>query len=135
LVSGCKTWQRELGIRKDPKYVELTEIQPADVPVPDGFEMVTRTKESYCLDLSPNGFRDAHLVYHGDTTPRQVARFYESTMVLPTYGWKDRSEYQTEGDRMLKFTKGQSICTVVISDLENNEYARTRITVDIKSKV
>jgi hypothetical protein len=133
-ASGCATWQRDLGIRQDPKYVELTETQPGDVPVPNGFEMVTRTKESYCLDLGPNGFRDAHLVYHGDMTPRLVARFYESTMVLPTYGWKDRSAYQTEGDRTLKFTKGQSICTVVITDLDNAEDARTRITVDIKSK-
>jgi len=133
-VSGCATWQRDLGIRQNPKYVELSEFQPGDVPVPDGFAMVTKTKESYCLDLGPNGFRDAHLVYHGEMTPRQVARFYERTMVLPTFGWKDRSEYQTEGDRTLKFIKGQSICTVVISDLETTEDARTRITVDIKSK-
>ena len=134
VAAGCTTIAPGLGLGAEPRYVELTEEQPADIAVPDGFQMVTRTKESYAVDLGTDGFRQAHLVYEGATSPRRVARFLEKTMVLPSYGWRDRSEYQNEGDRTLKFIKGRTVCTVVISEVVREEDTRTRIEIDIVSR-
>ena len=131
-VGGCAAVSHELGWDVEPRYVELTEQQPEDIPVPDGFRMVTKTKESYSIDLGPDGFRDAHLVYIGLSAPRFVARFYEKNMVSPAFGWEDRSEYQNEGDRVLKFTKGRSVCTIVITETRSPAI-RTRIEIDIVS--
>jgi hypothetical protein len=136
-LGGCKaveSMQNDLGWNADPKHVELTEDQPGDVPVPDGFTMVTKGRESFSVDLGSGGFRDGHLVYIGDTYPPKVARFFETTMVLPTYGWKDRTDYQTEGDRTLKFVKGRALCTVVITRTETAEDEKTKIEIDIVSR-
>ena len=132
--SGCSAIQHQLGMDVRPRYVELTEAQPGDIPVPDGFTMVTDTKESYSIELANDGFRDAHLVYVGSNSPRRVARFYERTMTLPTYGWKNQSERQTEGDRHLRFVKHVATCSVVISRFVSSNETQTKIEVNIVTK-
>lgn len=132
--AGCNAIQHELGMDVRPRYVELTESQPGDIPVPDGFTMVTDTKESYSIELANDGFRDAHLVYIGSDSARRVARFYGRTMTLPTYGWRDRSERQTEGDRHLRFVKHLATCSIVVSRVEISSETKTRIEVDIVTK-
>ena len=134
VFSGCSAIQHELGMDVRPSYVELTEAQPGDLPVPDGFTMVTKTKESYSIELANDGFRDAHLVYIGFDSPRRVARFYERNMTLPTYGWRNRSERQTEGDRHLRFVKHLATCSVVISRVVMSSETKTKIEVDIVTK-
>jgi hypothetical protein len=132
--AGCVSIQHQLGMDVRPQYVELTEAQPGDIPVPDGFTMVTKTKESYSIELANDGFRDAHLVYIGHASARSAARFYQRTMTLPTYGWRDRSERQTEGDRHLRFVKHLATCSIVISRVEIGSEMKTRIEVDIVTK-
>jgi hypothetical protein len=134
LLAGCESVQEDLGWKVNPQSTELNTVQPNDVPVPDGFTVVTRTRESYSVAMGSGGFRDAHLVYVGKTPPRKIARFYERNMVLPTFGWQDKSDYQSEGDRELKFVKGGAICTVVIREVPTDEDVETRIEVDIVSK-
>ena len=132
LLGGCAAVEHTLGWDVNPQHIELTEQQPGDLPVPDGFRMVTKNRRSFSYDLDPDGFRDGHLIYMGSSPARFVARFYEKTMVQPTFGWKNQSQYQNESDRTLKFTKGRSVCTVVITEIKN-PVPRTKIEVDIVS--
>ena len=132
LFGGCAALEHTLGWDVNPQHIELTEQQPGDIPVPDGFRKVIKDRQSNSYDLDPDGFRDAHLIYTGSSPARFVARFYEKTMVMPTFGWKNQSRYQNESDRTLKFTKGRSVCTIVITEIIN-PVPRTKIEVDIVS--
>lgn len=136
LGSGCGTIvEHELGWDVSPSYTELTEEQPSDIPVPAGFDLVTGTKKSFSIDLKNGGYREAHLVYSGRNTVESAARFFEKTMVLPTYGWRNQSPLQNEGDRTLKFVKGGAICTIVLGETKSGALPRTRIEVDLVSQI
>ena len=133
-ASGCGTIvERELGWDVQPSYTELTEEQPSDIPVPKGFVLDTESKKTFCIDCKNGGYREARLIYKGKNSVQSAAHFFEKTMVLPTYGWRNQSPLQNDGDRTLKFVKGNAVCTVVVRETKSVPLPRTRVEIDLES--
>jgi len=144
IPGGCGTAvDRELGWGRQPSYTgsELTEDQPTDIPVPNGYRMVRKSRESFSFDMKNGGFRDARLVYVGKLSVASVAHFYRKTMVVPTYGWTDRTGKDGArpdgGAQTLRFEKesdkGRVHCTVVIAEETVTPLMRSRVEIDLKT--
>lgn len=121
-----------MGLDVEPAFRELTEAQPTDIPVPNGFRLLTKGKESYSLDLGPGGFRQAHLEYEGLLDRDVVLGFYRRAMVQAPYGWRPD---ETPGDRdgSLRFVKDNATCRIRITTVRTPE-ERTRVIIDLKTK-
>ena len=91
---------------------ELRRAQFADIPVPNGFELVTRGNRSYTYQ--GGGVRLAALRYWGKQSPAAVAAFYRRTMPLQAYGWAASGERLESGVSVLGFNKELQTCEVTI---------------------
>ena len=89
---------------------ELRRSQFPDVPVPEGFELVTRGNRSF--SFSGGGARVGQFEYAGGMTPASVVAFYRSHMPLLAYGWKLDSETGEDLSKVLNYTKNEQECTV-----------------------
>ncbi len=96
----------------ETRSVELQRSQFDDVPVPDGFEFVTRGNRSFSYDRG--GVRVGRFVYWGKTEAAEVAAFFRRTMGLEAYGWSLRAEKTHDGGTEFDFHKHQTGCRVKI---------------------
>lgn len=106
-VTGCSNWtwsqgnQARMQARPSP-YIE-------GVPVPKGFELVSRMTEDY----ESGGQRTARHEYQGFGDPMQVREFYREQM--PLTGWARVADQNVKGRITLRFERPSEACTVEIS--------------------
>ncbi len=106
----------------ETRSVELQRSQFDDVPVPEGFEFVTRGNRSF--SYARGGVRVGRFVYWGRRDVAEVAGFFRRTMGLRAYGWELRAE-NTSGDGAdFEFQKDQTGCHVTISRERGGTYVR-----------
>ena len=103
----------------------LQRVQFEDVPIPWGFEYVTRGNRSFSYE--GGGVRAGRFEYWGRTPLQETAAFFKETLVLRAYGWQLVSEDDDPRERSttLKFRKRNQNCEIKI----RQEAGDTRIYV------
>ena len=98
----------------DTQSQHLQRVQFADVPVPRGFELVTRGNRSF--SFQGGGVRLGRFRYWGKQTREEVAAFYRRTMPLSTYGWSSKADKEDKDVSTLVFAKDDDSCVVSIRE-------------------
>lgn len=106
----------------ETRSVELQRSQFDDVPVPHGFEIVTRGNRSF--SFARGGVRVGRFVYWGRQDVEEVANFFRRTMELRAYGWQLRSQDVGRTNATFDFRKDQVDCTVTITQEGGGTYVR-----------
>ncbi len=96
----------------DTQSQHLQRVQFSDIPVPSGFELVTRGNRSF--SFQGGGVRVGRYLYWGKQTQEEVAAFYRRTMPLATYGWSRKTETHENDINTLVFAKNEASCVVSI---------------------
>ena len=104
------------------RSVELHRSQFEDVPVPRGFEVVTRGNRSF--SFARGGVRVGRFVYWGQQGVEEVAAFFRRTMGLRAYGWLFRSQDVGQDNTTIGFRKDHVECTVTITQGGNGTYVQ-----------
>jgi len=104
---------------------ELQRVQFRDVPVPKGFQLVTRGNRSY--SFQGGGVRVAGLQYWGTEPPEEVVAFYNQTMPLSVYGWRPAGRKDLENASVLTFEKNGQSCEVTIAREEGATVIKMKI--------
>jgi hypothetical protein len=104
---------------------ELHRAQYEDLPVPPGFEYVTRGNRSFSyLD---GGVKVGRFLYWGRTSVEETAAFYRRTLPLRAYGWDFLSEESLPKRHELRFRKADQECTVTLTRDVDATYAGVTI--------
>jgi hypothetical protein len=119
-VAGCGDKQAGGISRLNPRGVPFLE----GVPVPGGFDLVTRFTEDY----ESGGQRMARHTYQGHADPAAVRTFYREQM--PLVGWTRVSDQNVQGTVTIRFEKKTEDCTVEIRP--TGLFNRTTIQVVVK---
>ena len=104
-LSGC------VSMQKQPIESQILEpsttLRFSDVPVPDGFKIIT--EKSFILESA--GVRAGVLKYRGKADIEDVVRFYKTQMTVYNWGLLNVLEY---GERMLNFERENEVCVITI---------------------
>ncbi len=111
---------------EDTQSTELQRTQFTDIPVPVGFELVTRGNRSF--SFQGGDVRLAKYRYWGMQSPEVVAAFYRRTMSLDTYGWSPLSESTEDGTSTLAFVKNPDSCVVTIHEEDGATVIRVNVS-------
>ena len=103
----------------------LQRAQFEDIPVPPGFEYVTRGNRSY--SYSQGGVRVGEFVYWGRSSVEDAAAFYRRTMGRRAYEWELVSEGPIEEGAKLDFRKGRQSCEVTITQGDGGTYVKVAV--------
>ena len=110
----------------ETRSLELQRSQFEDIPVPQGFEFVTRGNRSF--SYSRGGVRVGRFVYWGrkggPDGVEEAAAFFRRTMKLRAYGWQLRSQDIGEDSTTFAFSKNHTDCTVTITHEKVGTYVR-----------
>ncbi len=108
------------------KSMELHRAQFEDIPVPPGFEYVTRGNRSF--SYADGGVRVGRFLYWGRASIDEVSEFYRRTLPLRAYGWELLDETPTSGGNELNWKKGSQNCNVALTRESNATYIGVTIT-------
>jgi hypothetical protein len=103
----------------------LQRSQFEDVPVPYGFEYMTRGNRSSSYERG--GVRVARLVYRGLAPVDEVVAFYHRNMELRAFAWEAVSEEADQDGATLRYKKNQTRCMLSIT----REAGTTYVQVDV----
>lgn len=118
-LAGCGDSKPGSVNRLNPRGIPYLE----GVPVPGGFELVSRDSTDY----ESGGQRNARHVYAGFADAAAVRSFYQEQM--PLMGWTRVSAQNVEGTISLRFEKKTEACTVDIKPTGFLNRTRIHVTV------
>lgn len=111
---------------RDTRSTQLQRTQFEDVPVPMGFEFVTRGNRSFSFDRG--GVRVGRFSYWGRAPREEVVAFFRETLPLRAYRWEFLGEDRNADGTTLRFRKERQDCQIDISE----DAASTRILVQVE---
>jgi hypothetical protein len=99
---------------RDTRSEVLSRGQFPDIPVPEGFSLVSRGNRSF--SYVGGGVRVGRFHYWGRGAMPDVVAFYRSTMGLRAYAWSLSASSSGDGQDSLTFTKQGDTCEITIQD-------------------
>ena len=131
LLCGCESIENPRTLAPGQPDVaetrsrELDRSQFDDIPIPPGFEFVTRGNRSF--SFTRGGVRVGRFVYWGRLEVEEVTAFFRRNMELRAYGWSLRNQDVSDQAATLDYIKKKVDCRVTVT----RENGGTYINVDV----
>lgn len=109
----------------ETQSAELQRVQFRDVPVPHGFQLVTRGNRTF--SFQGGGIRIGRFHYWGQQPLEEVVSFYQETMPLPAYRWEAAVLRSEDGAAHMTFTRNNQTCEVAVTP--DGEATRVLVSV------
>lgn len=125
-AAGCDQGSRDDWLTVGPESRQgdvslFRDVQFADIPVPEEYDIVPRDSYSFQGAM----FRNGMLVYQGMLDWRQALDFYRTQ--LPIAGWRQTRTEKGFDHRVLYFDKGQEKLIVVVRQIRNGSRAELQL--------